>query len=98
MACSPEPVCLAVGQAMLELFKSWGIRKGSIRILVNNRNTTPIKPEELKTHFDCDLTGVVPLAKEAYWATQAKHLPLMYHQPDSLAAVQLSRIAGALKT
>lgn len=96
LVVEPEPVCLAAGQSMLELLKSWGIRRHAIRILVNNRNAATVKPDDLKTYFGCDLLGVVPPAKEVYLAAQLKQVPLVFLQPDSLTAIQLSGIAGAL--
>ena len=93
-----EQFSVRVGKTLLELFKSWGLGDANIGAVITNRIVLPIsmKLENIKTHLNCDILGLVPYSVEACSMSQISGQPIALFQPSNIAAVALIDLANRL--
>ena len=91
-----EQFSVRAGKTMLELFKSWGLGDANIGAVITNRIVLPVsmKLENIKTHLNCDILGVVPYSAEACSMSQISGQPIVLFQPNNIAAVALIALAN----
>jgi DNA-binding response OmpR family regulator len=95
---APELTCVLSGKVTLELLRSWGVGVGLVGAIIVRREIAAraMKLPEIRSSLGCDIVGVMPPAGEACIAAQERGVPLVFYQPDNLAAVSLSEIANRL--
>lgn len=93
-----EQFSVRVGKTLLELFKSWGLGDANIGAVITNRIVLPIsmKLENIKTHLNCDILGLVPYSVEACSMSQISGQPIALFQPNNIAAIALIELANIL--
>jgi DNA-binding response OmpR family regulator len=96
LVIEPDPGSLKAGKLMLDLMKWWQVNRGIVSAVVVNLKSLKVNLAELKAQLGCEIMGVVPPAAETCLVAQARALPLVLYQPESVVAIQLNEIASRL--
>jgi MinD-like ATPase involved in chromosome partitioning or flagellar assembly/CheY-like chemotaxis protein len=93
-----EQFSVRSGKHIMELLAIWGISKSLIRSVVTNRIMLPMmmKIESIKSHFDCEIIGIIPFSEEACSMSQISGQPITTFHKDNIAAISLTEIANKL--
>jgi MinD-like ATPase involved in chromosome partitioning or flagellar assembly len=93
-----EQFSVRSGKHVMESLGAWGISKTLIKGIVTTRIILPMmmKIENIKSHLDCEILGVIPYSVEACSMSQISGQPIVLFQQDNNAAVSLIEIANKL--
>jgi septum formation inhibitor-activating ATPase MinD len=98
LVVAPDLTCVLSGKVTLELLRSWGVSAGLVGAIIVRREIAAraMKLPEISSQLGCDIIGVMPPAGEVCIVAQERGVPLVFYQPDNIAAVSLSEIATRL--
>jgi MinD-like ATPase involved in chromosome partitioning or flagellar assembly len=93
-----EQFSVRSGKHVMELLASWGVSKSSIKGVITTRIILPImmKIENIKSHLDCEILGIIPFSEEACSMSQISGQPIALFHQDNIAAISLIEIADKL--
>ena len=98
LVTEPQAVALECARAGLALLDGMGLRGEMVGIVVVNRTraAVPIKLEEVQRRLGRNLLGAVPPAPEVCQDAEQQGRPLVFGQPEHIAAIALKDLAGRL--
>lgn len=84
-----NPICVAAGKAVIELFKHWGVSEGSLAaaIVVRDAMSDFIPPAELAARLGCPVAGVIPPAVDP---GSTPTTPFSIFEPESILVANLT--------
>jgi Flp pilus assembly CpaE family ATPase len=98
LTVQPEHYCLEAAAVRLKQLKAWDVSPAFIGLVVVSRMASGynVPMEEIRDRLDSRIIGVMPPAAEACAAAIAVGQPLVYHQPEQIAALTLTEMADRL--
>jgi MinD-like ATPase involved in chromosome partitioning or flagellar assembly len=93
-----EQFSVRSGKQVMELLPAWGVSNNSIKGVVTTRIILPMmmKIENIKSHLDCEILGIIPFSEEACSMSQISGQPIALFHQDNIAAISLIEIADKL--
>jgi MinD-like ATPase involved in chromosome partitioning or flagellar assembly/CheY-like chemotaxis protein len=96
LVTEPEPAAIAAGRLVLEWLRSEATTAAVLGAIVVNRAAlaSGVQVSAIRAELGTDILGVIPPAGEVCVAALRRGLPVVLSQPDHIAAVALTDIAG----
>jgi MinD-like ATPase involved in chromosome partitioning or flagellar assembly len=94
----PDPLSVEFAKETIQMLDRWGVDPTARGLVVVNRAplSNSIRPQEVKSHAECDVVGVIPSAGEACVKAFGANKLLFTAQPESRFSLAIQEIADSL--